>query len=44
MNEECEMKDLLFAFGSFCKAGALLLTRRSVDATPSGGRHAGQGG
>jgi hypothetical protein len=35
-NEECEMKDLLFTFDSFCKAGALILTRRSEDATPSG--------
>jgi hypothetical protein len=34
-NEECEMKDLLFTFDSFCKAGALILTRRSEDATPS---------
>jgi hypothetical protein len=31
------MKDLLFTFDSFCKAGALILTRRSEDATPSGG-------
>jgi hypothetical protein len=29
------MKDLLIAFDGFCKAGALLLARRSVDATPS---------
>jgi hypothetical protein len=33
---ECEMKDMLFAFDGFCKAGALLIARRSVDATSSG--------
>jgi hypothetical protein len=34
MKEEYETNSLLSGFGS-CKAGVLLLDRRSVDATPS---------